>query len=335
MARTRKRQTIEEARYQRWPEAEIIAPPISSKQLEEPRLLVQRRHSDICGPNGEEIAFFDGDPVISLFTGCGGMDIGVEQAGMTTVCQVEWDCNACQTLLGNRPNWFRNAALIQADVRTLTTERILLEAGLRVGEPAVVCGGPPCQGFSTSNSKSHHGTYDQRNDLVFEFLRIVREAKPKFFIFENVPGFVRFNKGEYFRLFLETAFGDFYELVYGLVDAVEYGVPQHRCRFLCMGTRRDVYAIEGCLAAMPKPQCFAESDLVVVSDLHDRPLFADEYNSLTRAPGIRYFPNRPVLVPPAPVRNSKNSARALNFRRFYDRLEKEEPDRLVAEPIGA
>ena len=316
-----------------WPEAEIVADPISESKLTEPRVLVRRRQSQLCGPDGEELAVFYGDPVISLFTGAGGMDIGVEQAGMSTVCQVEWSAPACETLLCNRPRYFRHAALIQADIRRLPTETILEHAGLCVGEAAVVCGGPPCQGFSTANSKSHHGTFDQRNDLVYEFLRVVREAQPRFFIFENVPGFVRFNKGEYFRKFLAAAHGQFYELVYGLADAVEYGVPQRRCRFLCMGTRRDLFAIEGCLGSLPAPHTFSDSDLIVATDLADRPLFGEEFQSVTRAPGIRYFADRPVLTPPAPQHG--DNGRAKNFREFYDRLAREEPDRLVFEPVNA
>lgn len=261
------------------------------------------------------------------------MDIGVEQAGMSTVCQVEWWDVACQTLLANRPEWFRHAALIQADIRRLPTETILEESGLRVGEAWLVCGGPPCQGFSTANTKSHSGTYDARNDLVYEFLRVVREAKPRHFIMENVPGFLRFNKGEYFKQFLATAYGAFYELVYGLLDAVEYGVPQYRCRFLCMGTRRDVVTIERLLAGLPAPRTFHDADLAIVKSLRGRSLLDEEYQSLTRAPGIRYFPDRPVLVPPAPLAHGeRTTGRAKNFRAFYDRLAREEPDRLVTPP---
>lgn len=312
-----------------WLHADLVRDPLREKDLKEPVVLVRRRIPDIEGPDGQEVLYLPGYPVISLFTGAGGMDIGLEWAGFCTVVQHEWMTEACQTLIANRPDFFAHAALIQGDIRKTPTSMLLREAGLRVGEAYILAGGPPCQGFSTSNSNSHKGTYDARNDLVFEYLRVIREAQPRFFIFENVPGFVSFNKHEYLKAFLKAAYDCYYELVYGLLNAVEYGVPQHRVRFICMGTRRDVHEIDGTLAAMPNPAHFSPVDLKKIEFL-DTPLglYREEYESLTRTPGIRYFPDRPVLIPPSPT-NGQNRSKI--FREFYDRLEREEPDRLVKE----
>jgi DNA (cytosine-5)-methyltransferase 1 len=319
--------------YEFWPEAEIVAEPV--KRPGEPQVLVRRRTSPIVDWMGNDVAYLPGLPAISLFTGAGGMDIGMERAGFCTLVQHEWDSSACQTLMANRPQYFRHAALIQGDLRLTPTSMLLREAGLRVGDAAVVCGGPPCQGFSTANKHSGKGTYDTRNDLVFEYLRVVREAMPRFFIMENVAGFLSFpgelNGKSYLQTFLEAAYGSYYEIVYGLLDAVNYGVPQYRCRFIAMGTRRDVFEVEGMLGSLPAPITFAEPDLSLIHN----PVSEQDRQSallLRNAPGVRYFPDRPVLVPPRPVHDGQISAKYLEF---YSNLRATEPDRIVASPQGA
>ena len=308
-----------------WAEAEVVAMPV--RDPGEPVVLVRRRPTGLMGPGGEDLVVCQGYPTISLFTGCGGMDLGLEQAGFTTLVQHEWDAGACETLMANRPRAFRYAALIQGDIFRTPTSLLLGEANLRVGEPYLLCGGPPCQGFSTANSKAWaEGRLDPRNDLVFEFLRVVREAQPRFFVFENVPGFLAFNKGAYFRAFLEMAYGCYYELVYGLIDAVNYGVPQRRTRFICSGTRRDLAEIDGHLAALPKPTHFEEERLGLLRAVDGSPLFSEEREWLTHAPGIRYFADREVLRPPMPNREGRQTKVSVEF---YRRLRREEPDRLV------
>lgn len=322
-----------------WPEAEILREPLREKELREPTVLVQRRSHLFLGSRGEELISLPGEPVISLFTGAGGMDIGVEQAGWCCVVQHEWDSAACETLMINRPNFFRHAALIQGDIRKTPTGMILQEGNLRVGEAAMVCGGPPCQGFSTAGKRRPD---DERNDLVFEFLRVVNQARPKFFVMENVPGFLSFNKGDYLRWFLEQAYKSYYELVYGLLDAVEYGVPQYRCRFICMGTRRDLAHCDGIIASLPKPICFSHHDLDRIEEARTTLFPEVPLELLTHAPGVRYFPDRPVLVPPHPLSANRDDdadwddwkQRSKSFIAFYDRLRREEPDRIVEAPMA-
>ena len=317
-----------------WPEARILAMP--QREGGKPVLLVERNPGELEGPNGEDLVYLEGQPCISLFTGAGGMDIGTEQAGFCGLVQHEWDGSACATLIVNRPTYFRHAALIQGDIRQTPTSMILGAAGLRVGEAALLTGGPPCQGFSTANGRSRSGAYDQRNDLVYEYLRVVREAQPKFFVMENVPGFVDFNKNEYLGTFLRAAYDAYYELVYGLVNAAEYGVPQTRCRFICMGTRRDLHEIEGKLGSLPEPQNFSNGDLKRLKEWRGMPLFHHEDEALLmHAPGVRYFPDRELLIPPTPFRPGREDAgRSFKFQEFYRRLRADEPDRIVNGPRG-
>jgi DNA (cytosine-5)-methyltransferase 1 len=310
-----------------WAEAEIIDHPI--KDRKEPVVLVRRKTSDLIGTRGEQLVYLPGEPVISLFTGAGGMDIGIERAGFCTLLQHEHWNIACETLIANRPEYFRWAALIQGDIYETPTSMMLIEAGLRVGEAALVCGGPPCQGFSTANSKATRGESDTRNDLVFEFLRVVNEAKPKHFLMENVPGFLTFpgkkDGKSYPELFLKAAYECYYELVYGIIDAVNFGVPQHRPRFLCMGTRRDIVDADNIIAGLPAPHTFGDEDLRIIRAGQDE----EEIKILTMAPGVRYFPDRPVLLPPAPNYGQKCSE---TYKQFYRKLKEKEPDRIITVP---
>jgi site-specific DNA-cytosine methylase len=321
----------------KWPECEVVANPV--KTAGEPITLVRRRQSGLVGPDGEELVYFADYPTISLFTGVGGFDLGIEQAGFECVVQHEWEQSACETLIVNRPQFFTNAALIQGDIRLTPTSRILEEANLRVGEPYLLIGGPPCQGFSTAGKRAPE---DLRNDLVFQFLRVVNEARPRHFIMENVPGFLSFNKGEYFRRYLLQAYNCYYELVYGLINAAEYGVPQYRTRFICAGTRRDIFEIEGILSTLPHPQTFDESDLKLIELYESAPLFHQrDLDLLTHPPGIRYFPDREVLVPPWPVHRGRDAGtdekitgRSKKFIEFYRKLYRDEPDRIPAPANG-
>lgn len=318
-----------------WPQARVVNQPIRPSELTEPRLIVERTPTGVLfDPTGAQIVTQPELPCISLFTGCGGIDCGLEAAGFTALVQHERDQQACETLLMNRPQFFRHSALIQGDIYTTPTSMLLGAAGLRVGEAAMVTGGPPCQGFSTSNARTWATGHDDRNDLVFQFLRVVREAQPKFFMMENVPGFVGYNKNAYLAAFLSHAHAAYYELVYGLVDCVEHGVPQNRVRFICMGTRRDLVDCEGKLASLPKPTCFSKPDLARISELTVAENW-EELDLLTHAPGIRYYPDRPVLVPPRPTRREDQLSglnRSKGFKEFYRKLKREEPDRIVEAP---
>ncbi len=316
-----------------WPEAEIVESP--RKNCKEPTVLVRRRIPDLVSGDGStDLFYLPGQPAISLFTGAGGLDIGIEEAGFCSVVQHEYDKDACGTLIINRPEYFRHAALIQGDIRDTPTSMLLREGGMRVGEAALVCGGPPCQGFTTANSKSGKGTYDPRNDLVMEFLRVVREAQPRFFVMENVAGFLSFpgkiNGLGYPETFCRAAYDSYYELVYGLMDACNYGVPQTRTRFICMGTRRDLCECDGLIAGLPAPTNFSNGDIRIIEtpDL----LGETEDAALIRmAPGVRYFPDRPFLKPPKPNNGSdpETDGASASHKDFYRRLLREEPDRIV------
>ena len=184
--------------------------------------------------------------VISLFSGAMGLDIGMAKAGLNVVVGQDFD-NACvETMKANGHN------VLGGDIRNIQPQELLDIAGLNVGEPFMICGGPPCQPFSTAGKRL--GINDPRGSLFMDFIRMIDYIRPRFFVMENVKGFMsaplkhvptaeRDNSDPAQKLgtVLDVILSEFgklgYKTVYGLLDAVNYGVPQFRERFVLIGSR--------------------------------------------------------------------------------------------------
>ncbi|MGL5871502.1 MAG: DNA cytosine methyltransferase [Xenococcaceae cyanobacterium] len=169
---------------------------------------------------------------VDLFAGAGGMSLGFEQAGFDVLAAVEIDpIHACTHEFN-----FPNCTVLCKSVAETTGDEIrnLSEIGDR--DIDVVFGGPPCQGFSLMG-KRHLD--DPRNTLIFHFLRLVSELKPKFFVMENVPGMAI---GQH-QVFLEQIINNFKKIGYQveenyqILNAANYGVPQKRRRLFLLGSR--------------------------------------------------------------------------------------------------
>lgn len=177
--------------------------------------------------------------VISLFTGGGGMEIGLEKAGFQTTVCVEIDRDSRETLRRNRPNWaiFEDSRDREpGDIRAISAKELLLRAGLKFGEAALVTGGAPCQPYSNMGKKL--GSGDPRNgDLFLEFARIVLETGPRGFIFENVAGIAQDRHGQVIDYMREQFAGSGYQVAFEVMNAADYGVPQQRKRFIMLGRR--------------------------------------------------------------------------------------------------
>lgn len=177
--------------------------------------------------------------VISLFTGAGGMEIGLEKAGFQTKVCVEIDADCRATLAANRPDWNlmeHMPAGEVGDVRKVTGKQLLMAAGLRKGEVGLVTGGAPCQPFSNIGKK--RGKLDPKNgDLFLEFVRIVRETEPEGFIFENVAGIAQGKHAEVVDYMSEQFKGLGYSFAFQILNAADYGVPQTRKRFIMLGLK--------------------------------------------------------------------------------------------------
>ena len=189
--------------------------------------------------------------VIDLFAGCGGLSLGLEDAGFTPVLFSELNRQAADTYLANREGM---EIIEESDIYKLTNQKLekhlqnLKKSGIR--EIDLVCGGPPCQGFS---GIGHRRTFqlDKKdipsNHLFLEMVRVIKKVKPKIFLFENVKGLLNSRwtpdgeKGQIWKAVL-TAFRKIpgYTVRWELVHAKNYGVPQNRPRVLMVGIRKDV-----------------------------------------------------------------------------------------------
>ncbi|SMF80381.1 DNA cytosine methyltransferase [Pseudobacteriovorax antillogorgiicola] len=178
---------------------------------------------------------------ISLFSGVGGLDFGFEAAGFKTSVAVEMDKYCCQNMRENQ-GW----VVLEEAIENVSTEDLLKAADLKVGEADVLIGGPPCQPFSkmgywsTGDSKR---LSDPRANTLIEYLRVLEEAQPKAFLLENVQGMTFSNKDDGFKFLLDgieeinQRAGTNYSSNFKVLNAAEYGVPQHRSRFFLIGCR--------------------------------------------------------------------------------------------------
>lgn len=188
--------------------------------------------------------------IVSLFTGAGGLDLGLEAAGFETAAAVEMDDAACRTLAEN-VNW----PLLTRDIHDVSSAEILSVGGLGVGEPTMLVGGPPCQPFSKSGFWARGDVLrlgDPRASTIEEFLRVLADTRPLVYLLENVPGFGYRQKDEGLRLFRErlaainreSKGGAGPEVNYschvGVLDASDFGVPQKRTRLFVVGHREGV-----------------------------------------------------------------------------------------------
>jgi len=163
---------------------------------------------------------------IDIFSGAGGLSIGAEMAGISIKFAVEKDIHAAETFAFNHPH----SGVIKQDICEVNPHEYIDE------EVFIVFGGPPCQGFSTSNTKTRNNS-NKNNYLFEEFLRFVKELRPIWFLFENVEGITSYEQGNT----VKTIKGLFEEIGYitkeQVLCASDYGVPQDRNRFIMVGNR--------------------------------------------------------------------------------------------------
>ncbi|MFO7656982.1 MAG: DNA cytosine methyltransferase [Bacteroidales bacterium] len=185
---------------------------------------------------------------IDLFSGCGGLSLGLHNAGWQGLFAIEKSPDAFETLRYNLiekknhfdwPNWLPQTNL---DInRVLCDYEKNLKALL--GKVDLIVGGPPCQGFSTAGRRKED---DVRNGLIKSYLRFIMYVRPKFIFFENVKGFtLKFEKNKskgiaYSQYVLRVLNFLGYEVEGRMIDFSKYGVPQKRTRFILIGIRQDI-----------------------------------------------------------------------------------------------
>ena len=161
------------------------------------------------------------------------MSTGAIRAGIDVRYAVESDKHAANTYRKNHPT----CDLFQTDIRCLSTQ--FLSNLPRHSERLVVFGGPPCQGFSYSNSRTRR-VANRANWLFEEFIRVTRLLEPDFVVFENVEGIVNTARGFFLDQILTAFLKLEYSLHYGVLNAVDFGIPQRRTRFFMIGSRASI-----------------------------------------------------------------------------------------------
>jgi DNA (cytosine-5)-methyltransferase 1 len=179
-------------------------------------------------------------PAISLFSGAGGLDLGVEAAGYRVRVAVERDRDACSTLRTNTARYFPELEVLESDIAALSTGAILEAARLRRGEAELLVGGPPCTPFSKSGYWLEYKRrgLDPEASLLDHYLRVLDEARPRAFILENVFALAYRNHNAPWLERLLATFADLgYEVRAQVLLAADHGVPQRRQRLFLVGAR--------------------------------------------------------------------------------------------------
>lgn len=223
--------------------------------------------------------------VISFFSGAMGLDIGLMNAGLTIAIGQDSDKSCVNTIKSNGHN------IIGGDIREITPQFILDQVGLESGDPFLVCGGPPCQPFSTAGKRL--GINDPRGSLFMDFVRMIDHIRPRFFLMENVKGLLSaaikhipiaerkknmskedIHAGSVLKVILAEFSKLGYKTIYGVLDAVNYGVPEFRERFVIIGSRDN----EDIFLPMPthfqlhqSPKYLWRTLKSAISDLEDNP----------------------------------------------------------------
>ncbi|HQS57746.1 MAG: DNA (cytosine-5-)-methyltransferase [Gallionellales bacterium 35-53-114] len=192
---------------------------------------------------------------IDLFSGSGGMSVGAAMAGIDVRYAVELDKHAAATFSLNH----KSTILLNQDIRKVTSTQF---HGLDKKQHKIIFGGPPCQGFSTSNQKNRDKN-NENNWLYKEYLRLVGEARPDWVVFENVKGLLETENG----FFLDAVLDGFKELGYTtshfVLNSADFGVPQKRNRLFIVGS---LHGIE-----LDKPKPTVKKHRTVKDAIYDLP----------------------------------------------------------------
>jgi len=175
--------------------------------------------------------------VLSLFTGAGGLDLGFAKAGFEIAASSDCIPLFCETIELNQAKYYGNAH------KSLCKSIVDIEPS-NIGplDIDVVIGGPPCQSFSAAGRRAGgvNGVNDFRGSLFWHYCRLIRDIQPRVFVFENVRGMLQANKGEDWKVIRSHLESLGYQLNFRLLDAADYGVPQHRERLVVVGSSQQI-----------------------------------------------------------------------------------------------
>ena len=185
---------------------------------------------------------------MDLFSGCGGMTKGFSMAGIRSIFANDIDENCEKTFVKNFPE----TPFLCKDITLITKEEV--DALIDGEAPDIIIGGPPCQGFSLANKRRNKVNDDPRNKLFYGFVKFINWYSPKAFVMENVKGLLSMQGGQVIKTIVDefTNAGDCgYNVVYKVLRASDFGVPQNRERVILIGFRKDL----NILPIHPVPSC--------------------------------------------------------------------------------
>lgn len=170
---------------------------------------------------------------IDLFCGAGGLSTGLKKSGFRLCLGVDIDEKALKTYKCN----LKRTKVLKEDIKKVTGEKITELTGINRRDNFLLAGCPPCQGFSSLGKRDAN---DEKNELVYEYIRIINELEPSFILMENVPGMSTGGGKEIFKNVVKEL-EENYHVEYATLNAADFGVPQIRKRLVLHGIRNDVY----------------------------------------------------------------------------------------------
>lgn len=199
---------------------------------------------------------------VEIFSGAGGMSVGAEMAGVCIRMGIDIDFYSCETFRHNHPN----AIVLNKDIKEVEFIDIKKES------PSILFGGPPCQGYSKSNTRTRTKEND-KNWYFKEFIRLLKTWEPDWFIFENVAGLKGASKGYFFEEILKEFKNTDYKINWTILNAWDYGVPQNRERLFIVGSLKYDFSF---------PEPISNSKITVKEAIGDLPTLknGDNYDLL-------------------------------------------------------
>ena len=229
--------------------------------------------------------------VVSFFAGCGGLDLGFEQAGFDVVWANEFEPHCRATYVRNHPK----TEFVLGDVCKIDPNAIPDCDGF--------VGGPPCQSWSVGGKQK--GLDDERGQLFLKYIELINAKKPKFFVIENVKGMLDEKFKEVFKDFVNRLDNAGYDVQWALLDAVNYRIPQNRERVFFIGFRKELNA----KFSFPEPTCNEPITLEqAIGDINEQP---------NRLNGNKI--NNPNLIENTPHKHYNHDVLAAKFGSFYYR----------------
>lgn len=277
---------------------------------------------------------------IDLFSGAGGLTLALKNSGFNVIMANEMNPRFAETHSYNFPN----IPMIVQDIKELTAEDIYRT--IQNKEVDLVIGGPPCQGFSIFgkrrfvNTKGYEPKKDPRNQLVYEYIRIVKELRPKFFFMENVKGFTNLDNG-FFLKEVKKQFTDlgYKNIWYEIVCAADYGVPQERYRMFMIGNRLGIDFVKPEITHYPIGSGFLpeyttvgdaimdlvgkENQLANHVPLNHKPIVAARYGYVKEGCKLNVDDLPPELS--VATRKDSKTGKVSNYSHVYKRLNRELP----------